>query len=123
MASRPLPYTREISPQDTQRAAEVLTPELVPNEVKPRMIRFSGSCPRCNDPMKVEHPLFLVRGSTDVTREQTDAIMDELDRLGIDRSSGDESVDLECACGIAHPGSPKDSPNCGSRFRIRVVWP
>ena len=120
---KPIRYAEDVRPADTERARETLTVALFPNETKPVAVDFTGNCPRCGDPIQYREWLSVVAGSLRLNNAQMEAIASHLDELGVDRSRGDETIDLTCSCSIEHPRRPKEKQGCGARFRVRVTWP
>lgn len=121
--AKPIRYTEEVRPEDTERAQQTLTVTLFPDENKPAAVDFTGTCPRCDDQVHYREWLILVASSLRVNKTQMEAILAHLDEVGVDRSHGDETFDLTCSCDIAHPNRPKDKQGCGATFRVRVSWP
>jgi hypothetical protein len=119
----PIAYTEEIRARDTEKALETVQAKLFPNEERPWAIDFSGTCPRCGDPIEIRQWIVVVAGALKLNDAQRQAMAAHLDQLGIDRSQGDETFDLTCTCEAAHPQRPKDKHGCGARFRVHVTWP
>lgn len=122
VTSKPLRYSEEVRPEDTERAIQTVKPSMFPNESKPVAIDFTGSCPRCGHQIKHREWLIGVAGSLRVSNKQIEALSKNLEELGIDLSRGDQTVDLACGCEHEHPSRPESKRGCGARFRVRVVW-
>lgn len=122
-STKPILYSDDIRPQDTERALETMRLALFPNEINPLAIDFQGTCPRCGDRVQIRQWLVAVAGGLKMSDKQLEALASHLDELGIDRSRGDETLDLTCSCDVTHPHCPKDKRGCGARFRVRVTWP
>lgn len=122
-SSKPIRYSEEVRPEDTEAALQTLSVKLFPDETKPTAVEFTGNCPRCGDQIQAREWLIVVAGSLRLNGAQMEAIVSRLDELGVDRSKGDETFDLTCTCGVLHPHRPKDKQGCGARFRVRVTWP
>jgi hypothetical protein len=120
---KPIKYSEEIRPQDTERAVRTVTAQLFPDEAKPWAVDFGGTCPRCGDAIGIRQWLLAVSGALKLNDKQMDALAAHLDTLGINRSKGDESFDLTCSCTVEHPDRPQDKHGCGARFRVHVTWP
>jgi hypothetical protein len=121
--TKPIPYSEDVRPEDTARALETVNATLFPNETKPWAIDFKGTCPRCGDAIEIRQWIVVVAGALRMDDSQMEALSAELDKLGVDRSSGDETFDLICSCSANHPHHPADTSGCGARFRVRVGWP
>jgi hypothetical protein len=121
--ANPIAYTEEIRARDTEKALDTVHAKLFPNEERPWAIDFTGTCPRCGDPIEIRQWIVVVAGALKMNDTQRQAMAAHLDQLGIDRSQGDETFDLTCTCEAAHPQRPKDKHGCGARFRVRVTWP
>jgi hypothetical protein len=119
----PIVYSAEVRPQDTQMAMKTVQVSLFPNETKPVAIDFAGTCPRCGDAIRHREWIVVVAGAMRLNDMQREALSMHLDTIGVDRSHGDQTVDLICTCAEPHPKRPKDKQGCGSRFRLRVIWP
>jgi hypothetical protein len=115
------PYDPRIDPDDTKRAEALFTHVIIPTLEHPRYIVSTGTCPRCRDSMKHEHPLtIVVPKNIDVaTRDRALEAVEE----AIDLSRGEAEFDVECSCGQDHPGHPEGKLSCGSKFRLAVSWP
>lgn len=122
-SSKPLPYSAIVRQQDTDRAVDTVTVALYPNESRPKAVDFGGSCPRCGHAVQEREWLVAVAAATKMTDQQREALIDRLDEMGLDRSSGDLQFDLTCECGEDHPDRPADKQGCGASFRVRVTWP
>ncbi len=120
---KPIAYSEDIRPHDTERALDTVTVKLVPDETKPWGVDFGGTCPRCGDAIQIRQWLVAVSGALKLNDAQMEALADQLNTLGVDRSTGDHSFDLACPCTVNHPHTPKDKRGCGARFRVRVTWP
>jgi hypothetical protein len=96
---------------------------LFPNEISPWAIDFQGTCPRCGDRIQIRKWVITVAGALKMNDSQMEALAAELDKQGVDRSSGDLSFDLTCSCDVQHPNRPRDRQGCGALFRVRVTWP
>jgi hypothetical protein len=121
--ARPIPYSTDVRPEDTERAISTIMPALVPDESHPHAVEFSGSCPRCGDPFHHREWLVAVAGAAKLNDDQRSDLAKRLAELGVDQSRGDETFDLTCNCGVAHPRRPAGRHGCGARFRVRVSWP
>lgn len=119
----PIPYARDIRPEDTAEAMKTIAAALFPSETQPWAIDFQGTCPRCGDGIQIRKWIIAVAGALKVNDKQMEALGAELDKLGVDRSTGDETFDLTCSCDVDHPNRPRDKQGCGARFRVRVTWP
>ena len=91
--TKPIPYSKEVQPQDTDRALQTVKVSLFPNETNPWAIDFQGTCPRCGDPIYIRRWLVAVTGALKLNDKQMEALASQLDKLGIDRSHGDETFD------------------------------
>jgi hypothetical protein len=120
---KPLKYDATVRPADTERAMTVITPRLVPTEARPHTVEFTGNCPRCDHPTESRTTLVTIAGALRMNADQRQKLMDRLDDLGVDLSTGDETFDLICDCSEHHGGHPENVRGCGARFRVRVTWP
>jgi hypothetical protein len=123
MANDLIPYDPAIRVEDSQRAMETLTPQLIPDPERPLYVRLTGKCPRCEHDMGYQEPIVIVAGVTVLSEESLRTLVDHLVDTGHELDRGDREFEMRCSCGLAHPGHPKDAPHCGSRFTVRVVWP
>lgn len=119
----PVPYSTTIRPEDTQRAMQTVTATLYPDETRPKAVDFAGTCPRCGHAIASREWLIAVKAAAKMTAEQYEQLIDALDSLDIDRSTGDVQFDLTCRCTESHKGRPADKQGCGASFRVRVTWP
>src|SRR5690348_6019414 len=120
---KPIAYSTDIRPEDTERAEKTVTASLFPNEQTPYAIDFAGRCPRCGDPIEARHWLVAVSAGLRVTTPELESLAQEFLAKNALTDTGDIAVDLDCSCGIEHPNRPKDVTGCGAHFRIRVTWP
>jgi hypothetical protein len=119
----PIPYAAEPKPEDTINAMQTVAVALFPNETSPWAIDFQGSCPRCGHRIQIRKSIITVAGALKMNEKQMGALAAELDRQGVDLSTGDQTFDLICSCDVAHPNRPRDRRGCGAIFRVRVTWP
>jgi hypothetical protein len=114
---KPIAYSADIRPEDTERAQKTVSASLFPSEQAPLAIDFAGTCPRCGDAFETRHWLLAVSPGLRLTTLALQSFAGNL------TETGDITVDLDCSCDVEHPNHPKDATGCGARFRIRATWP
>lgn len=103
---------------------ETVTATLFPTDESPLAVDLTGTCPRCNDALPGERRwLVAVAPATKMNDRQRKQLAAELENLGVDLSTGDETFQITCGCDGNHPGRPEDKKGCRARFNIRVRWP
>jgi hypothetical protein len=119
MPAKPIPYSDEIRPEDTENAMKTVAVQMFPDEIKPYAVDYGGKCPRCADDIQGRQPIVAVAGAIRMSEDEIRNFMRDQE----EQPSGDESFDVTCQCGVAHPKTPKDVRGCGARFTLRAVWP
>jgi hypothetical protein len=120
---RPIRYSEDIRPEDTQRALSTVIPSLFPDDKGAWAVDFAGRCPRCDDDLvSIRKWVVSISGAARIDDRTMEALVAVApDDLG--RPDGDETFDLRCSCTADHPGRSRGQSGCGSRFRVRVTWP
>lgn len=111
-------YQLRASGELDEKAHSTLTATALPDENRVVAFRFDGTCPGCNGPMQITHPILGLMGEAE--RVDTDVLIDAADALGKPR--GDMDIPLHCTCGSTHKDHPDDELGCGARFSIHVKW-
>lgn len=119
-----VPYDEEVRNDDTSRAVDTVTAALFPADESPLAIDLAGTCPRCSDVLPRERRwLVAVAPASKLNDRQRKKLANQLKKLGIDLSEGDETFRVTCGCDGFHPGRPEGKRGCGATFNIRVRWP
>lgn len=122
LVHKPIPYSAEIRPEDTERAQKTVNATLFPTEQAPYAIDFSGKCPRCEDDFETRHWLVAVSAGLRLSALDMESFMRDYFEKNKLTDAGDITVDLDCTCSVEHPNHPKGVIGCGSRFRMRPTW-
>jgi hypothetical protein len=116
-----IPYREESDPVWNEEAVRTSAVEVLPDEKRPVRIVITGPCPRCHHDSRHVEPVIIVRGVDDALPDDASReIQAALDRAGV--SVRDCDVEVLCACGVAHPGTPEGESGCGGSWSLTVSW-